>query len=117
MLINKLIIILYINFSYQKITKNGVYNIANNNLNLYRKGKNISLSEYFDYPYSFYRIIKSKANKSENFYNIEAKETHYKLSYLENKEVTFNSNVSNSELWKLIQINENNLLYILLINI
>ena len=108
MLINKLIIILYIKSSYQKIIKNGVYNIANNNLNLYRKGNSISLSEYFDYPYSYYRIIKLKANKSEIFYNIEAMETNYKLSYLENKEVILNNNIDNCQLWKLIQIKENN---------
>ena len=66
------------------------------------------MSEYFDYPYSYYRIIKLKANKSEIFYNIEAMETNYKLSYLENKEVILNNNIDNCQLWKLIQIKENN---------
>ena len=106
MLINKLIIILYINFSYQRIIKNGVYNIINNNLNLYRIKNYVFLSEKFDYPYSFYKIIKLKDN--ECFFNIEAIQTHDKLSYLDNKEVIFKNNIDNTQLWKLIQINENN---------
>ena len=103
-----LIIILYINFSYQRIIQNGVYNIINNNLNLYNIGENVYLSEKFDYPYSFYKIVKLKDD--ENFFNIEAKNTHKKLSYLDNKVVIFKNDIDCTQLWKLIRINKTNYL-------
>ena len=75
-------------------------------MNLYNIGENVYLSEKFDYPYSFYKIVKLKDD--ENFFNIEAKNTHKKLSYLDNKVVIFKNDIDCTQLWKLIRINKTN---------
>ena len=110
MLINKLIIILYINLTYQNIIENGVYDIINNNLHLNKIKNSIYLSKKFYYPNTFFRITKLDCEKNDYFYNIEDLETNSKLSCENNNELALNNKTDKSELWKLILINETNYL-------
>ena len=110
MLINKLIIILYINFTFQNIIENGVYDIINNNLHLNKVKNNIYLSKNFNYPNTFFRITKLNFERNDFFYKIEDLETNSKLSCENNSELVLNNKIDKSELWKLIRINEKNYL-------
>ena len=112
MLINKLIIILYINLTFQNIIENGVYDIINNNLHLnkVKNNNNIYLSKNFYYPNTFFRITKLNFERNVYFYKIEDLETNSKLSCENNSELVLNNKIDKSELWKIIRINETNYL-------
>ena len=79
-----------------------------NNLNLLYNKRRLLLSESFKYPNAFFRISKVYKSKNESFYNIEEIFTKYKLSYFKNKEVFFNKNNDDFELWRIVKLKENN---------
>ena len=102
-----LILFIYICTLFGKIIKNGIYNFISDDLYLFNNKTNLTLSYKFQYPYTFIRI--KKAVKSENitFYYIENLHKKFKLSYLNDNELNFYQNNSNSFLWNFIEININ----------
>ena len=106
--LNKLLILLYICFSFQKPVNNGVYNMIIDEINVYYYKGAVLLSKDFIYPNSFIRIRKISGNFNDTLYNIEEIDKKYKLSYLENKELIFNKLKNELQLWNFIKINENN---------
>ena len=106
--LNNLLIIIYINLTFQKKIKNGVYNIISKNLYLYfYKGK-IALSENFAYPNTFFRINFFKKTPETIFYIIQEIETNELLTPLETREISLDKKITDSQLWQILEINENN---------
>ena len=103
-----IIIVLFINIPNIKNIKNGVYNLMLNNLNLLYNKRRLFLSESFKYPNAFFRISKVYKSKNESYYNIEEIYTKYKLSYFKNKELFFNKNNDDFEIWRIVKLKENN---------
>ena len=108
MIYNKLIILIYFYLSNQITIKDGVYNIMNNNLYLFNNKINISFSESFHYPNTFFRIKKYKSFLNDNIYIIEEIEKNLLLGLSENNELILNKEINNSFLWKFIEVNKNN---------
>ena len=106
--LNIFIIIIYNYYSIQSNIKNGVYNLKTENLYLYYHRRNLSLSNTFKHPNTYFRIKKVSKISSDTFYNIEELKTKFKLRYLENKELNFNKNNGEYNLWNFIKINDNN---------
>ena len=109
-MIKNIIIFLYINVTYQKLAKTGVYNIINNDLYLMKNGINIKLSSKYVYPNTFFRIVKSDTKYNDIFYYIEEIQMNNKLSISKNNELILHNQINNSELWKFVKINENDYL-------
>ena len=111
MILYLILISLYINFSIQKIIKNGVYNIAIGQYYLCFTHGKIRISDFFRYPDSFFRFKKISKNKNETFYHIEEIFTNYQMSYLENKELNFNYTSNISKEWEIREINNNSFIF------
>ena len=105
-MIKNIIIFLYINLTLQIIIRGGVYNIINNNFFLNKNGTRLSLSSKFEYPNTFFRIVKSEKKYKNTFYKIEEIKMNHKLSVSEKNELLFIQNINNSELWRFIKIND-----------
>ena len=73
---------------------------------LYYYRRNISLSNDFKYPNTFFRIIMMDNLSNVTFYRIEELLKKFKLSYLNNTELNFNMRNDDSHLWNLIEIND-----------
>ena len=106
MIINTFIVIIYINFSFQKTIKNGVYNLITDKYYLYYFKRKIYLSDIFKHPNTFFRIKRIYRNEFNTFYNIEEIYTKYKLGYLENKEISFITKNDETQVWKFIMLND-----------
>ena len=102
-----LILFIYICTLFGKIVKNGIYNIISDDLYLFNNKTNLSLSYNFQYPYTFIRIKKVVKSENITFYYIENLHKKFKLSYLNDNELNFYENNSNSFLWNFIEININ----------
>ena len=121
-LINLLILLIYICFSFQKNIKNGVYNIINNDSYLNSNKGQLSLSNKFN-ANTFFRITKKSGNLNDTCYFIEEIESNNRLTYLIDKELILDNLNSDSELWNILKINNDsyiirnvNSCYIIIIN-
>ena len=102
------IILLYICISNQKILKNGIYTLIVDKLYLYNYKGNITVSNNFKHPNTFFRIKIISKTLNDIFYNIEHLNTKIELSYSSNKELRYNKENNCSDLWKFVEINDNN---------
>ena len=75
--------------------------------NLNYSKHNIHLSENFQYPNTFFRIVKKFESSNNIFYNIEDIIFNSKLSYSENKSLILLRKYNNRQLWNLIKTNDN----------
>ena len=100
--LNLVIIILYIFLSLQNDIKNGIYNIIFDNLYLSYHKLKLSSTHNFRQN-TFFRLRKTDLPFNEIFYNIEEIKTNYKLIFSENKELVFNNENDNRQLWSLIK--------------
>ena len=107
MVLNIFIFLLYFNLLIQEKIKNGVYNILVSNLYLYNYKRQISLTDKFIYPHTFFRIKNVLNDKNESFYNIEKIDSNYKITLLEGKSLNISRNKNDSNFWKFIEIKEN----------
>ena len=107
-MLNILLILIYIYFTIQQTIENGVYNILFEDFNLNYSKYNIHLSENFQYPNTFFRIVKKFESSNNIFYNIEDIIFNSKLSYSENKILILHRKYNNRQLWNLIKTNDNN---------
>ena len=69
---------------------------------------NISISENFKYPNTFFRIFKTNFYSNDNFYLIEGFEKKLYLCLTENYEIILKEDTNCSYIWKFIEINKNN---------
>ena len=69
---------------------------------------NISISENFKYPNTFFRIFKTNFYSNDNFYLIEGFEKKLYLCLTENNEIILKEDTNCSYIWKFIEINKNN---------
>ena len=102
------IFIVYLNFSFQNIIKNGIYNIMVDSSYLYYYRRNLSLNNTFKYPNTFFRIKKNSTCFNNTFYNIEELLKKFQLGYWNNKELTFSRINNSSHLWTFISFNDSN---------
>ena len=100
------IFLLYFNLYIQENIKNGVYNILVNNLYLYNYKRQISLTDNFIYPNTFFRIKNVLDEKNESFYNIEKIDSNYKIDVLEGKTLYISRKKNDSHFWKFIKIKD-----------
>ena len=109
MIINILLILIYKCFNFNNTNKlnNGIYNILFDKFYLYISGREIKLSEKFDCPKTFFRIIKVNKELKDDSYYIEEISSKYKLSYLDDNELILKKNKNKHQLWKFIKNNNN----------
>ncbi len=107
--INFIFFLLYINYSNLIIIKNSIYNIKIENSYLYYNKRNLTISDDFKYPNTFFRIKKASNYKNHIYYNIENLDhKNLKLNYIEdNKELNFNRQNKDSNLWNFIKVEDN----------
>ena len=102
------LILIYIYLTYQKNIQNGVYNILNNHFYFSTFKNRIHLSENFIYPKTFFRIKKEKKILNEQFYYIEEIERKERITLSNTDTLNLEKNITNLQLWNIIEINENN---------
>ena len=110
MILYILLILKYLCFTNTKIIKNGVYSLVTNDLHLFYYKRYLSLSDDFKYPNCFFRIKKITKEFNITLYNIEELLKHYKLSFLNNKELKFNKYNDDLQLWNFIKLNDKNII-------
>ena len=95
-------IILYIKCSSNKIIKNGVYNILTNHQYLSYHYRNLSSSQNFRYPNTFFRIRRIYKTLNNTFYTIEKLNKLFKLTIVEDTKLYFNKTEEYLSLWSFI---------------